>query len=277
MVATNFKCNNCDKYYRSASGLWSHNKKCKVSSSSIVDVPVIFSQELQISTLVESINKLSETVSTLVEKVADQSNQLVQQQTINNTATNCNNTNTTNNNFNMNVFLNEKCGEAINLEEFVKRIMFEYANSKLMMESYVEGTCNIIQKNLEQLPVNKRPMHCLTGEDPHQQLMHIRQDDKWNTSSELNWTQQIHCDDDDAVVNKNPIYYALQKIDDKKLEYLAYNYYADDLYMKHCSRLRAEIECRPDLKEKVYRNILKMISLDIDKLDEIDKRSKICI
>jgi hypothetical protein len=96
--------------------------------------------------------------------------------------------------------------------------MFEFANSTLMMESYVEGTCNIIQRNLEQLPVNKRPMHCWVDEDPHQQLVHIRQDDKWNTNSELNWMQQIHADDDDDVVVKNPIYYALQKVDDKKLE-----------------------------------------------------------
>jgi hypothetical protein len=155
--------------------------------------------------------------------------------------------------------------------------MFEFANSTLMMESYVDGTCNIIQRNLEQLPVNKRPMHCLAGEDPHQQLMHIRQDDIWNTSSKLNWMQQIHADDDDAVVNKNPIYYALQKIYEKKLEHLAYNFYANDLYLKNYSRLRAEINCRPDLKEKVYRNILKMITLDTNKLDEIDKIKKISI
>jgi hypothetical protein len=190
-------------------------------------------------------------------------------QTINNNSTTINNT------FNMTVFLNEKCGEAINFEEFIKRIMFEFANSTLMMESYVEGTCNIIQRNLEQLPVNKRPMHCLIGEDPHQQLLHIRQDNKWNTSSELNWMQQIHADDDDDVVHKNPIYYGLKTIDDKKLEYLAYNLYANESYVKHFSRLRAEINCRPDLKEKVYHNILKMISLDTDKLDEIHKVSKI--
>jgi len=283
IVATNFKCSNCDKYYRSASGLWSHNKKCKVSSPSIVDTPVISSQESSANQeVIIEMRKMNEQnakmFSLILDQIAQQSNKLVvqHQQTINNT-TNTNTNNTTNNTFNMNVFLNEKCGEAINLEEFVKRIMFEFANSTLMMESYVEGTCNIIQRNLEQLPVNKRPMHCLVGEDPHQQLVHIREDDKWNTSSELNWMQQIHADDDDDVLVKNPIYYALQKIDDKKLEYLAYNFYANDLYVKHYSRLRAEINYRPDLKEKVYRNILKMINLDTDKLDEIHKKNKICI
>jgi hypothetical protein len=38
--------------------------------------------------------------------------------------------------------------------------------------------------------INKRPLHYLVGEDPHQKLMHIRQDDKWNIGTELNWMQQ---------------------------------------------------------------------------------------
>ena len=59
-------------------------------------------------------------------------NKLVQQQTINN---NCNN-NTTNNNFNMSVFLNDKCGNAINLEDFLKSILqqgFEKADKDKMI------------------------------------------------------------------------------------------------------------------------------------------------
>jgi hypothetical protein len=274
---TNFHCIHCNKYYKAQSGLWSHKKVCKHNVQTVqIVVPCVqentvqSNRELNNQEILGAMNIMSEQINRRMDKLSSdlkENQQIVQ--TINNNSTTINNT------FNMTVFLNEKCGEAINFEEFIKRIMFEFANSTLMMESYVEGTCNIIQRNLEQLPVNKRPMHCLVGEDPHQQLLHIRQDDKWNTSSELNWMQQIHADDDDDVVNKNPIYYGLQKIDDKKLEYLAYNLYANDLYIKHYSRLRAEINCRPDLKEKVYHNILKMISLDTDKLDEIHKVSKI--
>ena len=60
---------------------------------------------------------------------------------------------------------------------------------------------------------------CMEGEDPNQQLMHIRQDDKWNIGTYVNWLEQIHADDDDDVENKNPIYYALKTIDDEKLKY----------------------------------------------------------
>jgi hypothetical protein len=267
-LITAFQCKKCNKYYKGQSGLWSHSNKCQVIKESVPN-PVIVCQESTIDVVLLEIKKMGVRLDNM-DKINEESRN---NQQITSIVTNNNTVN--NNTFNMTVFLNEKCGEAINLEEFVKRIMFEFADSKLMMESYVEGTCNIIQKNLEQLPVNKRPMHCLTGEDPHQQLMHIRQDDKWNTSSELNWMQQIHADDDDAVVVKNPIYYALQKIDDKKLEYLAYNLYANDMYVKNHSRLRDEVKCRPDLKEKVYHKILKMITLDTDKLDSIEENRKI--
>jgi hypothetical protein len=111
-------------------------------------------------------------------------------------------------------------------------------------------------------------MHYLAGEDPHQQLMHIREHDKWNTSSELNWMQQIHADDDDDVVEKNPIYYALKTIDDEKLKYLAYNFNQDKKYMLEHGRLHRETS-RPDFKEKVYREIFKLVNLQTDKLEDI--------
>ena len=78
-----------------------------------------------------------------------------------------------------------------------------------MIDSYVEG-----------LPINKRPLHYLVGEDPHQKLMQIRQDNKWNIGTELNWMQQIHTNDEDEVVDKNPIYNALKTIVNEKLKHL---------------------------------------------------------
>ena len=158
-----------------------------------------------------------------------------------------------NNNFNINVFLNETCNNAINLDSFTKNLVYELADTKLMIGNYVEGTCSILQKNLNGLPLNKRPMHCIEGEDPHQQLMHIRQDDKWNISTFVNWLEQIHADDDDDVVDKNPIYYDLKTIDDEKLKYLGYNHFHE--YKTQHSRLQREIS-RQDLKKIVYTNLM---------------------
>ena len=46
------------------------------------------------------------------------------------------------------------CGNAINFEDFIKNVLFEHADSKLMIDGHVGGTCNLIKRNLEELPIN---------------------------------------------------------------------------------------------------------------------------
>jgi hypothetical protein len=93
--------------------------------------------------------------------------------------------------------------------------------------------------------------------------MHIRQDDKWHIGTELNWMQQIHADDDNDLVDKNPICYALKTIVDEKLKYLGYYFNQDKEYMLQHGRLHRKIS-RPDFKEKVYRKLMTMITLNTD-------------
>ena len=299
------KCRNCNKHYKENSGLLKHAKICKsipVAISEIVEQKeeekeVIsnsgnlkesntnhdileemekmneFSKESTMNQ--EKLKEMIEQMNSRIDKLTNDLKQNLQQvttSTINNT--NNNNNTTINNTFNMNIFLNESCNNAINFEDFIKNILFEHADSKLMIDSYVEGTCNIIQRNLEELPINKRPLHYLAGEDPHQQLMHIREGGEWNVGTELNWMKQIHADDDDLVDKKNPIYYALKEIDDEKLKYLGYYFNQDKEYKIQHARLHREIS-RPDFKEKVYQKLMKMITLDTDKLDGINIKSKI--
>ena len=284
-----FQCKQCNKKYKGLSGLWQHNKKCvpvvivpimenvvvnstnKIPNISEIIIELKKQQEQAIAVHTETLvvlKKINESNVELkktnvelkksIEALTDEvhSRQIVPSN-VNNITAVMNNTN----NININVFLNETCKNAINLDSFIKNIMFELADSKLMIGSYVEGTCSILQKNLNGLPLNKRPMHCMEGEDPNQQLMHIRQDDKWNIGTYVNWLEQIFSDDDDDVVDKNPIYYALKTIDDEKLKYLGYNFYQNEEYKKQHSRLHREIS-RPDLKRIVYDRLLKMITVE---------------
>jgi hypothetical protein len=284
IVPTDFQCKKCNKYYSVSSGLWKHNKVCKsITVEQNVDNNSINNKETNINQkILEEIIRMNEIQEARMDKLINnqtmmmenlKQNQLTTTTTIQPAQMTINNT-TINNTFNMNIFLEEKCGQAINFDDFIKHLIFENADASKMIGSYVEGTCNIIQRNLEELPLNRRPLHYLVGEDPHQNLIHIRQDDKWNINSELNWMQQIHADDDDTVVNKNPIYYALKKIDDDKLGYLAYYFNQNKEYMLQHGRLVREIS-RPDFKEKVYQQMMKMITLDINNLDDIDVKSKI--
>lgn len=238
-----YNCKTCDKSYKYASGLSIHTKICnkKINSAPFEETAAILVRELKIMN--EHLDLLKSCHQPPVNNIT----------TINN------------NNFKINVFLNETCKNAINLDCFIKNLMFELADPKLMIGNYVDGTCNILQRNLDELPLNKRPLHCMEGEDPNQQLMHIRQDNKWNIGTYVNWLEQIHADDDDDVVEKNPIYYALKTIDDEKLKYLGYNFYQDVDYKLQHGRLNREV-VRQDLKKDVYKRLLKIITLDTNKL-----------
>lgn len=273
-----FQCRDCDKRYKEKSGLWRHSKTCK----SIIPAPTnvdsatapVQCKEEHVNTvtndstihleLLEEMKKMNKIISNQALMLADLKENQQSPQIITNNSTINNNT------FNMSVFLNEKCNNAICLNDFIKNLRYELSDRKLLIESYVEGTCDIIQKNLEELPLNKRPLHYLQGEDQYQQLMHIRNGDKWDVGTELNWMQQIHADDDDNVLEKNPIYYALKEIDDEKLKYMGYNFNQDKSYMLQHGRLHREIS-RPDFKEKVYQRIMKMITLDTENLETVSE------
>jgi hypothetical protein len=65
--------------------------------------------------------------------------------------TTINNSNTTSN-FYIDIFLNETCKDAINLGSFIKNIILELADTKLMINNHVDGTCNIVKRNLDEMP-----------------------------------------------------------------------------------------------------------------------------
>ena len=94
--------------------------------------------------------------------------------------TNNNNTingNVNNQKFNINVFLNEQCKDAMNLSDFIKNI--EVSREDLENNAqlgFVGGISKIFLDNLRQLSVNERPIHCT---DLKRETMYIKDDDKW--------------------------------------------------------------------------------------------------
>ena len=83
----------------------------------------------------------------------------------------------TNNNtqFNLNLFLNEECKDAIRLSDFVKTLNItlqdlEYTKTK----GIVEGVGSIIANNLRGMDIHKRPIHCT---DAKRETMYIKSDE----------------------------------------------------------------------------------------------------
>ena len=89
--------------------------------------------------------------------------------------------NTTNNNnqsFNLNVFLNETCKDAMNVKEFLDNLNPTIDDLENVGEKgFVKGISEIILKSLRGMEVNKRPIHCT---DIKREIVYLKEDDKWN-------------------------------------------------------------------------------------------------
>jgi hypothetical protein len=85
-------------------------------------------------------------------------------------------TNTNNNTqFNLNMFLNEDCKDAVKLSDFVKTLNItlqdlEYTKTK----GIVEGVGSIIANNLRGMDIHKRPIHCT---DAKRETMYVKGDE----------------------------------------------------------------------------------------------------
>ena len=92
-------------------------------------------------------------------------------------------TNTTNHNhFNMNIFLNTQCKNAVNLVDFVQSLQLQMEdlenNGKY---GFVEGMSKIFIRGLQELDVYKRPIHCSDGK---RETLYVKENDEWNRENE---------------------------------------------------------------------------------------------
>ena len=179
-----YLCSNCNKNYKSRNGLWCHSKKCLVDLSSnkiinnvtenpVIDTNLIMkliqqNENLQ-NLLMQQSNEKTELINKLVER--EPGNNIVNN---NNNNTNCNNTNK----FNLNFFLNETCKDAMNIKEFMENIRITFNDLlKIGNEGFVNGVSDIFIKELSDLDVSKRPIHCT---DSKRETIYFKEEDVWN-------------------------------------------------------------------------------------------------
>jgi hypothetical protein len=92
------------------------------------------------------------------------------------------NINSHNKTFNLNVFLNEHCKDAMNIMDFVDSVKLQLSDLESVGKlGFVEGISNIILKNLKALDIHKRPVHC---SDSKREVMYIKDEDKWEKENE---------------------------------------------------------------------------------------------
>jgi hypothetical protein len=198
------------------------------------------------------------------ELILDQSNKMVEQSSkmleLAAKPTNIiNNTNSNNNNkqFNLQVFLNEKCKNAMNMSDFLDTIQIEDEDFENIGKlGYVQGISNIFIKGLKDLDETLRPLHC---NDIKRETLYIKDNDVWNKDD-----------------NKHKIRNAIALIAHKNFKYIPIWQDANpssfdvtnkknDLYMKIANQVTTAITPDDELGiNKIIRNVANKVVIDKD-------------
>ena len=173
----------CGKEYNVRNSLWYHKKKCSVLDNIILCVET----EARPSIL-DLISQNKELMNLLIVK-NHQTDELIQHnkelhKTIQDIVPKIGNNNTTNNNqFNLQVFLNEDCKDALNFSEFIAQIQVSFEDLENQAENgYIKGISKLFIESLQELGQNKRPIHC---SDKKRKTIYIKEDNEWDKEGSL--------------------------------------------------------------------------------------------
>ena len=182
----------CGNTYKYRPGLARHKRTCIAINTPVdapTDTPIFMeiTEQPQAEDFICSDDKImitKEMFMTLVKnseemmKLIKEQHLVVPNQVINNTNNNnCNNTNNTNNTFNLNIFLNEKCKDALNMSEFIDTLKITIEDLLFSKTNGISrGVTDVMIKGLKQLDIYKRPIHCT---DAKRDIMYIKDEDKW--------------------------------------------------------------------------------------------------
>tara|TARA_B110000285_G_scaffold213432_1_gene257754 strand:- start:436 stop:1284 length:849 start_codon:yes stop_codon:yes gene_type:complete len=163
-----------------------------------------------------------------------------------------NNNNSHNTQFNINVFLNEQCKDALNIMDFVDSLQLQLKDldntGKL---GFVEGTSKIFIDGLNKLEVTKRPIHC---SDIKEETLYIKDNDTWEKENK----------------NKDKIKKAIDRITDINMdqmpEWVKENpkFANDDEYLKVISNIMNVIDKgkQNKQKEQIINNVAQETFID---------------
>jgi len=187
----------CGNSYKYRPGLAKHKRTCVA-----VNTPVSSLQEenkvinLSLEDVVCSDNKVIITKDMFMELINDNKEMIKvikgQQEQINNiipkigniTNNTTNNHTTMNNNFNLNVFLNEQCKDALNITDFIDSLKITLEDLLFSKTNGISrGITDVLIKGLKELDIYKRPIHCT---DIKRDTMYIKDEDKWSKDDSHN-------------------------------------------------------------------------------------------
>ena len=226
----------CGKKYKSRVGLWRHKKTCTVVL--LENKPIEFECKSEISILSDIVYELKSTIEkseseillhkeikelkTIVEEL--KSNGISSNQTINHNHNNNNNNNTQNNNqFNLQMYLDETCSNAMNIDTFLKNINVTIENVIEIGEiGYSKGIGNLIAKHINAMKQTDKPI----------QTTDVKRGLSWIKNKDNEWVK-----DEDLALGNNLILF----VGDKYFRKYNVGYKTIDEWRDGQSRIHAKI------------------------------------
>jgi len=253
-----YTCNICNKIYMSRNGLWKHKIKCKSTYNNHQyneQTPETTHISNNINNITpEMILELIKNNTELIHENSDFKNIIIEQNnTINNlvkNGTNNNHINSHNKTFNLQVFLNETCKDAMNINDFVNSIQLQLADFERMGEvGYAQGISDIITNHLNALDVTQRPVHCT---DKKRETMYVKEDNQWIKEDE----------------NKTKIKKMIKRIENKNIQIIPHfqkkypnhanpKSHESDKYHKTIIEVMGGMGGSEGKQDKIIRNITK--------------------
>ena len=250
-------CHLCDKEYKSRAGLWSHKKSCKGFLEND-EMCQFTKKEDDNSLLLEILKQNEEFKQIMVEQnkqILEQNKKLMEIGSLS-TTNNINSNNTMNNKFNLQIFLNETCKDAMNIQEFIDFCKVEHSDFENFGKfGYVEALTRIFLRNLLALEVHKRPIHC---SDIKREVLYVKDNDVWE--SDVSRSKLIRTIKYIANKNVKQIPGWMDKNPDSKNTQTKLH----DKYMRMlCFSMGAKTE-EEDLEyyKKIIRNVAKEVCID---------------
>jgi len=245
-----FVCEKCNKEYHDRTGLWRHTKKCNIETNNQDNNNQNANDVKEKSDICDK-----ELFMTLLKQNAELL-EIIKNGTNNNSNNTINQNNCNNKTFNLQVFLNETCKDAMNLSEFIDNIKLQLSDLESIGKlGYVEGISNIIIKSLNALDVERRPVHC---SDIKREIMYVKDEDKWQKEQDDKKRLRSVIS---SVVSKN--LGLLPEFQKKYPDYLKPDSKKSDEYNQIIMETMGGVPGNGEKnKEKIIRNIAKKVVID---------------
>ena len=190
---TFFKCE-CGRKYPYRSSLYNHKKKCLINSNNIIEKNSSnISKDNHHEDLKELVCKLindnNEIKNTLIEENKELKKQLENKDKQINELIPKIGDNIITNNYNINIFLNEKCKDALNINEFIEKIQTSINLIDFKKQDNLNEELNeLILENINKLGIFKRPLHCT---DVKREILYIKDNNSWFKDDKKNNIKKV--------------------------------------------------------------------------------------